>query len=178
MSIYGQEIRSLIEIDEDVCLLIAGDKKTFKGLKTDQLFKTEESALQMLNRIVDQSPIKFDKKSTMSEMPLNFSESTKRTTGPMRPTLGLAKLQQSATESPGKTFDLTQMSASIDESPRKSLRVGAKRYVSINTSRDIIRESRQELVNQLTSSIEQGNHPVTVRNRVSNHSSVNSHGTR
>ena len=92
MSIYGQEIRSLIEIDEDVCLLIAGDKKTFKGLKTDQLFKTEESALQMLNRIVNESPIKFDKKSTMSEMPLNFSESTKRTTGPMRPTLGLAKL--------------------------------------------------------------------------------------
>ena len=94
----------------------------------------------MLNRIVEQSPIKFDKKSTMSELPMNFSESTKARTTGLRP--GPIKLQHTRTESPGKTFDLTQMSASVDESPRKSLRVGPRRYVSINTSRDIIRESK------------------------------------
>ena len=37
-SVYGEEVKSLIEIEEDVCMLIAGDKTSFKGLKTDKLF--------------------------------------------------------------------------------------------------------------------------------------------
>ena len=52
-SVYGEEIKSLIEIDEDVVMLIAGDKLTFKGLKTEMLFRDSETASQMLNRIVE-----------------------------------------------------------------------------------------------------------------------------
>ena len=43
-TVYGQTVQSLIQIDEECCMLIAGYKETFKGLKTSQLFKTEESA--------------------------------------------------------------------------------------------------------------------------------------
>ena len=60
-SVYGDEITSLIQIDEEVCILIAGNKDMFKGLKTTKLFATEETASDMMNRIFDQSPIKFDK---------------------------------------------------------------------------------------------------------------------
>ena len=37
-SVYGQQINSLIEIEEDVCMMIAGDKGCFQGLKTSELF--------------------------------------------------------------------------------------------------------------------------------------------
>ena len=43
-TVYGQTVQSLIQIDEDCCMLIAGYKDSFKGLKTNLLFKTEESA--------------------------------------------------------------------------------------------------------------------------------------
>lgn len=33
-TVYGEIVDSLIKIDEDACILIAGDKNTFKGLKT------------------------------------------------------------------------------------------------------------------------------------------------
>lgn len=52
-TIYGTEISSLLHIDEEVCMLIAGDKNSFRGLKTNLLFKSDESANQMLNRIVE-----------------------------------------------------------------------------------------------------------------------------
>lgn len=80
-------------------------------------------------------------------MPLNGTCSTRDTR--FRPSP--FKLQP-VTESPGKTFDLTQMSSSVDDiSPRKALKVGSRRYVSLNTSRDIIRASKKEMVEHLTS---------------------------
>ena len=51
-TVYGQTVQSLIQIDEDCCILIAGYKDSFKGLKTTQLFRTEESANEMLDRLV------------------------------------------------------------------------------------------------------------------------------
>ena len=51
-TVYGQTVQSLIQIDEDCCMLIAGYKDQFKGLKTSQLFKTEETANEVLDRIV------------------------------------------------------------------------------------------------------------------------------
>ena len=55
---------NLLKIDEDCCILVAGHKTGFIGLKTNKLFEKQESANAMLNRIVDQSPISFDTKST------------------------------------------------------------------------------------------------------------------
>ena len=65
-NVYGEAITSLIQIDEDTSILVAGDKHLFNGLKTNDLLKTEEAAQNMLNRIVDQSPINFDQRSTLS----------------------------------------------------------------------------------------------------------------
>lgn len=44
-TVYGEEIKSLIEVEEDAIMLIAGDKNEFKGLKTEKLFQTEETAM-------------------------------------------------------------------------------------------------------------------------------------
>ena len=106
----------------------------------------------MLDRLMRDSPIKLDKHTAeRSDLVLSTSESTRAgRTNSVRPSP--IKLQHvMKTESPGKTFDLTQMSSSVDDSPRKALKVGSRRLVSLNTSRDIIRASKQELVNQLTS---------------------------
>lgn len=61
-TIYGQTIQSLIQIDEDACILIAGDKKTFRGLKTSALFKNREAASNFLDRVVTQSEVSQDKR--------------------------------------------------------------------------------------------------------------------
>ena len=170
-SVYGEEIKSLIQVDEDVCMLIAGNKDGFQGLKTDKLFATEETASNMMNRILNESPIKFDKKSILGNPILNATDSTKDTRYRPSP----IKLQK-IDESPGKTFDLTQMNASLDESPRRALKVGSKRYVSLNTSRDIIRESKKEMIQHLTSPRADGsrgqlNEQLSLRNRLSHQSS-------
>lgn len=107
----------------------------------------------MLNRLMDESPIKFDKQQTVrSDLILSTAESTRNARSSAQRTSPI-KLQkmQTATESPGKTFDLTQTSQSIEVSPKKALRVGSKRMVSLNNSREIIRASKHELVQQLVS---------------------------
>ena len=43
-TVYGERINSLIQIDEDTVMLVAGNKEEFKGLKTERLFKNEEAA--------------------------------------------------------------------------------------------------------------------------------------
>ena len=59
---------SILNIEEDTVILIAGQKNRFDGLKTSKLFKVFETANDMLNRIVEQSPINFDAKSSMQDM--------------------------------------------------------------------------------------------------------------
>ena len=61
-TVYGDRITSLIQIDEDTCIMIAGDKNVFKGLKTEKIFKEREAANEMLNRLIKESPINFDHK--------------------------------------------------------------------------------------------------------------------
>lgn len=67
-TVTGEKITSLINIDEDTCMLVAGHKDRFEGLKTEQLFQNEEAAHDMFSRIIDQSPIRFDRKSVVKTL--------------------------------------------------------------------------------------------------------------
>ena len=106
----------------------------------------------MLTRIVDQSPIKLDQKKNMGgTMTISMKSGSAARISPF-------KLKQLETpEKLGKTFDLTQMTASLDTEPNSPImrkmkleHKSQKRYVS-QTSREIIKASKQELMEQLTS---------------------------
>lgn len=77
-------------------MLVAGQKDTFKGLKTEKLFIDEEAAQDMFNRIVTSSPIRFDRKSVM-------------TTLSKSPSSILRRGRTVGGDSPTKTFKLTEM---------------------------------------------------------------------
>ena len=126
-TVYGEPVTNLLKIDEECCILVAGHKTGFKGLKTNKLFEKQESANAMLNRIVDQSPISFDTKSTWQPQ-LSNTNSGKKLESPFK--------RQRNNESPGKTFALTQSSAIVDGSNIDPLTSARK-----NASQPLIKES-------------------------------------
>ena len=62
-TVYGETIQSLIQIDEEACILIAGDKNVFHGLKTSALFKHSDAAGNFLDRVVANTSLNFTKKN-------------------------------------------------------------------------------------------------------------------
>ena len=56
--IYGNQIKSLLMVNEDVSFLVAGKKtEPFQGLRTNNLFSNAEDAHQFVNRLVNKSDV-------------------------------------------------------------------------------------------------------------------------